>query len=241
MDKISTFPTTTDTDGFFVAGVRVGSNVKIPFSLLSKGTTDDLSDIKDRLSALEYVAPSVTGMSSSVGTVEIGSTVSAVTLNWSVNKTITTQSIDHGVGTLAATLRTLALSSLALTSDTSWTLTIGDGSNTATRSAGISFRHRRRWGYSVSDAPDSTLIDALAGVEFSTGRSQSRSMSPSGQYIYFAWPSSWGDPTFTVNGLPVAGWIKTTISYTNPSGNTTNFDVYRSEYVLTGTFSVVVS
>lgn len=224
---------TTDTkmlyigDGSTTGGVPAGA---------------DTASIEARLDALEYVAPDVYSLANSVGTVEIGSTVASVNLTWSVNKTVTSESISApGPGSIDPTLRAYNVTGLTLNADQSFTVTVGDGTNADAATTTVYFQHRRRWGTSATDTPDSALIDALAGEEFATSRSQSRSMSPSAAYLYFAWPSSFGAPTFTVNGLPVSGWVKTTISYTNPSGNTTNFDVYRSEFALTGTFSVVVS
>jgi len=207
------------------------------------GTTDsaDPASLDFRMRALEYVLPSVTAFTDTIGTVEVGTVVASVTLNWSINKTITSQSINQGIGSLDPALRTLGLTGLALTSDTTFTLTVGDGANTANRSTSVLFRHRRRWGVSATATPDAALIDALTGDEFSAARAQSRSMSPSAEYLYFAWPASWGTPTFTVNGLAVTGWAQTTISYTNPSGNTTSFDVWRSPYPISGTFAVVVT
>lgn len=197
--------------------------------------------VSDRIAALEYFNPAVSSISNTVGTVEIGTTITALTMNWSLNKTVTSQSFDQGIGSINAALRTLALSSLSLTSDKTYTLTVSDGSHSANGSTSVLFRHRRRWGTSATATPNSALIDALAGNEFATNFAQSRSMSPSAAYLYFAWPAAWGTPSFTVNGLPVTGWVQTTISYTNPSGNTTSFDVWRSQYPQTGTFSVVVS
>jgi hypothetical protein len=222
------------------AGITDGDKGDVVVS--ETGATWLCPDITARLNALEYAAPDIYSLTNTTGTVEVGSTVTSVTLNWLLNKTMTTLSISSpGPGTITPSLLTYTIGGLSLTSQQSFTVTAGDGTNTDTSTTTVYFQHRRRWGESATETPDSTLIDALAGAEFSTSRVQTRTMSPSAKYLYFAWPSSFGTPTFTVNGLPVTGWVKTTVSYTNPSGNTTNFDVYRSQYLQTGSFTVAVT
>jgi hypothetical protein len=67
-------------------------------------------------------------------------------------------------------------------------------------------------------------------------------MTASSQYLCFAWPSTFGTPSFTVNGLPVTGWISVTVSYTNSQGYTSNYDIWTSEYLQSGTsIAVTVS
>lgn len=52
----------------------------------------------------------------------------------------------------------------------------------------------------------------------------------SGQYLVFAWPSSFGTPTFTINGLPNTAWTKigSSISFSNMYSYTTTYDVWIS-------------
>jgi hypothetical protein len=201
-----------------------------------------LAALDARLDILEYVYPDISSLANSVGTVEIGTTVASVNLTWALNKTMTSLSISSpGPGSIAPSLLTYNVTGLSLTTDQSFTVTAGDGTNTDAAATSVLFRHRRRWGVSATATPDAALIDALAGTEFATSRVQTKSLTPSAQYMYFAWPAAWGTPSFTVNGLAVTGWVQTTISYTNPSGDTTNFDVWRSPFAVTGTFSVGVT
>jgi hypothetical protein len=59
-----------------------------------------------------------------------------------------------------------------------------------------------------------------------------KTFDPDGQYIYFAWPAALDGGTaasFVVGGLPVSGWIKTTLQFTNVYGfGPTSYSVYRS-------------
>jgi len=224
---------------------RVTAMADTPIQIAEAQVTDlpaDLSDIFARLAALEYVLPDISGLSNSVGTVEKGTTVNTVPLSWTLNKVMTTESISApGPGAITPTLTAYSVTGLSLTSDQSFTVTVGDGTNTDAATTSVLFRNKRRWGVSATATADAALIDALAGSEFSTSRAQTRSMTGAAEYLYFAWPSTFGTPSFTVNGLPVTGWVQTVVSYTNPSGFTENYDVWRSQYAQTGTFTVVVS
>ena len=71
----------------------------------------------------------------------------------------------------------------------------------------------RYWGVSAIATPDSFLIDGLGGTDQALTFVQTRRFAPSGQYIYFAWPSGFGVPVFYVNGLLNSAWIKTVLSY----------------------------
>jgi hypothetical protein len=188
-----------------------------------------------------YVAPSAS-MTCTPSVVEVGATVDAVALAWSYNKAVVSQSINQGVGSLTdIDQRTLALSGLGLTTARTWTLTGNDGTGNCSASAGVAFQHKRRWGTAAGSAPDQALIESLSS-EFSTSRVQSRTLNGGGEYLYFAWPASFGEPTLTVNGLVVTAWVKTVVSFTNAHGYTTDFWVYRSTNLQNGTgIAVVVS
>ena len=66
-------------------------------------------------------------------------------------------------------------------------------------------------------------------------------MSPSGQYVYFAYPSSFGVATFTVNGLLNTDWSLTTRAFVNASGYSEPFHIYRSNNLLTGTYVIAIT
>lgn len=72
--------------------------------------------------------------------------------------------------------------------------------------------------------------------QFQTSRILSVTLAPSGQYLYFALPTSFGAATFNVNGLLNTAWILTTRTF---DGDT--YNIYRSQNLLTGTFQVAVS
>ena len=60
------------------------------------------------------------------------------------------------------------------------------------------------------------------------------------QYIYYCFPASWGTPTFNVGGFD-GGFVKeATIDFTNASGSTSQFVIWRSENANLGSQSIIV-
>ena len=192
------------------------------------------------------VAPSVS-FGNTVGNVQIGSTVTTVPLSWSISPTNTPvvfQSLTP-IGTISTALRATNITG-TFTNDTNWTLVVSDGTGlpgaTVTNSTSIAFRHYLSWGIASTTTLDNSQIQNLhtntaagAGREFRTGKGKSVSISGNGQYIYFAYPASFGAASFIVNNAPNTAWISNTVTYTNSSGNASQFLIYRSTDVQFGT------
>jgi hypothetical protein len=186
------------------------------------------------------VAPSLS-FTNNVNTVEIGTTIGLVSLGWSISPTntpVASQSISPTIGSMATNLRATNVTG-PFTSDITWTLTVNDGTGlpgaTVTASTGIAFRHYMSWGIASTTNLNNSQIQNLhtntaagAGREFRTGKGKSVSISGNGQYIYFAYPSSFGAASFIVNNAPNTAWISNTVTYTNSSGNASEFLIYRS-------------
>jgi hypothetical protein len=111
-------------------------------------------------------------------------------------------------------------------------------SGTFSDSANVTFRHKRYWGtHPTFSVPSDAQIIAAdgagvgSGSEFATSRVQTRNgINGGGDYIFFAWPETFGNPTFIVNGLPNTAWTKigAGIGFTNASGFTERYDVWIS-------------
>jgi len=219
---------------------RVPSEIEQALQKIKKG----FGYVDDRLETLEYVAISISTLTGG-STVEVGTTVTTVTLNWTLagSATVTAQTLTDT--TLNTTVRTKAFTGLSLTTDKTYTLAVTDlegGTDNDTEQ--VLFRNYRWWGTSASTSLTSGDILTLANSEFETDYVQTRNFDASaGVYLYFAWPTSFGaSPAFTVNGLPDSSWVTATVSHTNASGDTRNFDTWRSLNLLNGSsIDVVVS
>jgi len=172
---------------------------------------------------------------------EIGSTVNSVSLNWNLNKTETTQSINQGIGSLTVGVRTYNYLT-PITTNTTFTLTTGDGTTSDNSSTSVTFLPRRWWGTDPRTTLAPAEIMELDSNELSSSRAKSFVINGGGEYIYYAYPASYGAATFTVNGLLNTAWTLDVVSHTNASGYTQNYNVYRTNTVQNGTgISIVVS
>lgn len=205
------------------------------------------------------IAPTVT-LTNSVNTVEIGSMIISVNLGWSISPTntpVSSQSISASQGTFNSINTTsrvttafipgpIGFPNTPFTTDTTWTLVVNDGTGLPggirTNTTSISFRHYMSWGIASTTSLSNSQIQNLhtntaagAGREFRTEKGKSVSISGNGQYIYFAYPASFGAASFIVNNAPNTAWISNTVTYTNSSGNVSQFLIYRSTDVQFGT------
>ena len=159
-------------------------------------------------------------------------------MSWSVNKTVTSQTLARagsGIGTLTAEDRTYTDTGANLTTNTTYTLTVSDGQKTASSSTTVSFKHKRYWGTSTKESLTNEEIIALSS-EFANNRQQTRTFDCSGgKYFYFAIPTSMcSGIQFKVGGLAFSAMNLTEIDFTNSSGNTSDFNVYRVADIQTG-------
>lgn len=106
----------------------------------------------------------------------------------------------------------------------------------------LSWRYRVYWGVNASTSLTEAQIEALVsnGLYTSYARTYTFNASGGGVYLYLAWPTSFGAASqFTVNGL-VTSFTQSTVSVTNAYGDTTNYYVYRSNDVQSGSGIPVV-
>ena len=189
------------------------------------------------LDELLYVKPTVSMTGGN--TYEDGTSLSSAVLNWSTNNAVTTQSIDQGIGSLDPALRTYTYSATTLTTDKKFTITVGDGKNTATSSTTFAFKNKKFYGISAEDSLTDAQIKALSNNEWCSGKTLAKrsynctptSQAPDGFYIYYALPTSFvsgGDPTFKIHGLQTTAYLKTVkADYKNGQNKTVSYTIYR--------------
>lgn len=209
-----------------------GSNVTV-----KGGTGITVSTVGTTNTVSLYYAPSMT-LGNNQNVLEIGTAVTSTYLSWTLNSgSITSQSLDNGIGALSTGTRNYTYGT-GYPTDRTFVLSYSDGVTPGTSSSSVYFWHKRYWGMSASASLDSAGVIALSS-ELSTGLAKGAFyVSPSAQSIYYCYPASWGTAAFTVNNLPNTAWTLTTLSFTNASGNTTTYNVYRSDALLTGTYLI---
>lgn len=197
-------------------------------------SSNDFTDAyKQMIDDLAYVKIAVNSMSATNSSNEIGSTVTATTVTWNLNKDPKTIKIKFGSEaeeTLEIDVRSKEYTGKTVTSNTIITLTVTDERDAVvTKSVTIAFQPKVYWGVSNKSSLESGDILTLASSALAGSRARTFSVNAGeGEYIYYAIPSSFGTPTFNVGGFD-GGFTKVgTISHQNASGYTQNYDVWKS-------------
>lgn len=189
--------------------------------------------------ALSSFSATLTGGSN----VEIGSSVASVNLSWSYTDTIIAQVLT-GTGVVVPALSDRAQTVTGpFTTDHTWGIngTKTGGAEHGIASTTLAFLHKRYWGVSsVAVALSSAEVIALASNGLVSSFAGSYGFTPTAQYLWMAWPTAFGTPTFYVNGLLNTAWTKFTITFTNASGNVSSYDLYRSNFLQNSPVTVVV-
>lgn len=200
--------------------------------------------LKERLATLEknvadlmYETISVSSFTNSVKTAEIGSTVTAVNLDWSFNKKPVSVTLD-GAEQSAEVSGSLALTGLTLTGDTTWTLKGTDERGAvATKETKLSFLNGVYYGVAGAE------LEGTSGFTKLLTSSRARTITVTAgvnKYIWYLCPARLGVCNFKVGGFD-GGFESSTMQFTNGSGHTEAYNVYRSVNANLGTTTVTVS
>ncbi|MDO4268692.1 MAG: hypothetical protein Q4C73_09465 [Eubacteriales bacterium] len=203
-------------------------------------SNDFTDEWKQKIEDLAYSPMAISAFTNNVNTAEMGSTVNAVTLNWTLNKTPKSQKVDNTA--VDAAQRTLVLSEQTIQADKTYTLSATDERDkTVTKTTNIRFYNGVYWG--IADAEQE--IDSAFLLTLSKGLQASRAKTFSvtagkGEHIIYAVPARYGTCLFNVGGFD-GGFSKVaTIEFTNASGYTESYDVYKSTNADLGSTTVTV-
>lgn len=188
-----------------------------------------------------YEPITINTFSNNRGTVEMGSTVTDVTLTWDINKTPTELTLDGEPVTV--TDESKQLTGQTITQNKTYTLIAKDEKDaTSQKTTSITFLNGVYWG--AKEAPDTN--DSAFILSLTKGLQSSRSKTftvdaAANQYIYYAVPSRYGEVSFNVGGFD-GGFTKVqTLDFENASGYTESYDVYRSDNASLGNTTVKCS
>ena len=205
----------------------------------TNASDSNIKTVKDALDKLLYFDLSISLSSTSALNVEKGKTLSNTVFNWTYNKSITSQSFNGQ--TLDVNARTYTYPD-SFNSNKTFTLRASDGTKDFSRNISFNFMNGRYWGVSSLMDLNSSFITSLSNKELSTNRNKTFTVNcGEDEFIFYCIPSSFGVPTFTVGGFS-GGFDKiSTIEFTNSSGHTENYDIWKSSNNNLGTTTVVVS
>lgn len=195
--------------------------------------------------AISSLTSSGTGGTFTKSPVELGTTVTSVTLTWDTSKTPSSLTLD-GVS-IDVSKKFHTYSDLSLTSNKTYTLKATDERNAeASKNATLTFCNRVCYG--VSEAPttiDSNFVMSLGTKTLATSRTNNsvKYNAGDGQFLWYCVPTRLGACTFTdvETGLGAGLSLVETINVTNASGYTESYYVYKSDYAGLGSLTVKVS
>lgn len=208
-----------------------------------KGMVDSLEEaVQSILDEMNYKNIDITAFSCpGAGTYEMGRSVAAPTITWSLNKTPASQSLNGEA--LGVDVRSKAYSG-NITSNKTYTLNVtGQKGEKDSASGSFTFYNGVYWGAIA----DGATIDSAAVKKLTRELRGNKSITftvnaGAGQRIAYAFPTGYtGTPVFNVGGFE-GGFSKAkTFLFTNASGHTESYDVWLSDNVGLGNTTVKVS
>lgn len=217
----------------------------------NKAIATKFAEIDAQIADILYVAIAISSFSNNVNTKELGQTVNDVTLTWKTNKTPTTlevagQTLDVKQTSLALTNQNIVGSAPNVSKTYTIKVTDNRGAS-ATKNTTISFQNRRFWWVAGDVVVDSATLLAVPsnGQELTNSRAKTFTLNAGdGQYIYYAFPArldSSNAINFNVGGFDGGFSLVNTFDFTNASGYTESYKVYRSDNAGLGSTTVKVS
>ena len=189
------------------------------------------------LDELLYKAITITSFNISKSIAELGEIVANLKLTWSYSKDPVLQKLDNNI--LENNIREYIIDSDIVTNRT-FRLEVNDGKTTVNKTVAINFYNGRYYGVSRPGSYDSDFILTLNKTLTNSRACNFTVNCGVGQYIFFAIPTRFGIPTFSVGGFEGGFSLVNTLEYTNHSGYTESYDIYRSDYSGLGNTTVVV-
>lgn len=192
---------------------------------------------------LQYIPIEILAFSNNIGVAEKGSTLNELTLKWQLNKDPETILMNGQVRADLKTLRSLTLKDMALTADKTFMLQVRDEKGkTARKNTSVVFQNGVYYG--VSEIPEEVNNTFILSLSRSLQGSRTKTFSTTsteGQYVWYAFPSRYGTPVFNAGGFDGGFTKAASISFTNASGYTEEYAVYRSDNGNLGTKTIKVT
>ena len=213
------------------SGGGIGGVVDAEDTLYTNATLDTVANVKEALDTIiekmYYVATAISSFTCvpSRTTYEMGEKIDTLQFDWVYNKDIERQMLNRVE--LDKTIRSATYNNIS--TNQTYSLEATDGKTTATKSISISFANGRYHGVAVEGEYDSTFILKLT-KNLATSKNCSFTVTcGTDRYIFFAIPSRFGVPKFTVGGFEGGFSLVATIDFTNSSNYTEPYDIYKSE------------
>ena len=215
--------------------------------LITAATDGRITYLEDELEALladlNYKNIDITAFSCpGAGTYEMGRSVAAPTITWTLNKDPESQTLNGE--TLGVAVRSKVYTG-SVTTDKTYTLKVtGEKEETDTASASIKFLNGVYWGAMADGvAIDNTAILNLSKELRGDRKKTFTANAGASQRHAFAIPTRYGTPSFkdSETGFQAGFYKASTIAFKNASGYTEDYDVWLSTNKGLGSMTVAVS
>jgi len=202
---------------------------------------DSISELQSQMADLNYKAITITSFTNNVNNVELGTTVTGVNLSWKFSKTPKSVTLDGEAQAVDSTGKTLT--GLEIKANKTWTLKATDERDaTASKSTSISFLNGVYYGVGAAqDAYDSAFILGLTKTLRSNKLPSVTVTAGEGQYIFYCLPTRYGACSFAVGGFSGGFELVATVEFTNASGYTEKYYVYKSVNANLGNTTVSIT
>ena len=196
------------------------------------------------IAKIYYVNPSITSFTCNPSRTayEMGEKVTSVTFTWTYNKDMVSQTLT-GCDLADETVRT-ATYSTEFNSNKTFTLSASDGTNSTSANKSFTFQNKVHHGSaSIPSTYDSAFILSLNGaLKGSKGGTYTTTVG-FGEYFYIAMPTSFNNSdvlTGKIGGFDTDFGKVATVSHTNASGYTCDYNIYKSTNHSLGSISFII-
>lgn len=209
---------------------------------VSSDVTDRLDKLEEAVDDIQYEVIEIRSFTSDHSIVEMGATVTNVTLTWDLSKDPASQNLDGSPVSLE--LRSKTMSGVNLKGNKTYTLKVTDERDASvSKTTTVSFLNGVYYGVStVGDASsiDHAFIQSLTKV-LTNSKSRDITVDAGADgYIYYCLPRRLGTPVFFVGGFEGGFILAKTFSYQNINGYSEEYNVYRSNHAGLGSVTVNV-
>ena len=206
----------------------------------NQAITKAINELRDEIAGLTYVPISILSFTNDINEAEIGNEIKNISFNWNLSKTPSSLTLnDEAIPDITAT--SFALSNQSITSDTTFTLKATDRSGEVSAETSVLFMNGLYHGVAEEAEVDSAFVLSLTKTLKKDLSLSFAANAGANQFIYFAAPSAYGEPIFTVGGFD-GGFAKlTAIQFSNEYGHTEEYSIYRSDNMNLGNTTVKIS
>ena len=192
------------------------------------------NNVQEVLDALLYVPITIDTLTGG-GVYERGRLLTSLTLNWTLNKDVVSQTLtgppEMTPVVLNATQRAVTVTLANLSTDATFTLEVDDGTQSVDSDELVTFVTANYYGDALAPGTiDEAFIKSLANKLLDANRQHNYVSGAVGdQYNWYVYPTRYGPAIFIAGGFEGGFSNVSTVSFTNDYGFTEDVYVWRSD------------